>query len=98
MTSTKYNLLSQRLMFPEKFPHEPSSLESKRALLLSMNSSLKEAEVQRNADVSACEAFTRCTCGKGRGKSSFEYKDIDTGKVITPEEYEIRFAKLCSAP
>jgi hypothetical protein len=52
---------------------------------------ITDAEKQRQADMKETEDFTRCRVGKGRGRgAAFEYTDIDTGSVVTSEEYERR--------
>ncbi len=89
--SSSYPLLPNRLMFPEKYIHQPSSIESKRALIYSMEGNLNDSERQKKQDTAMCEEFTRCRVGKGRdSRSSFEYFDIDANVAISDDDYERR--------
>ena len=50
-----------------------------------------DAKTQRQFDSNQSKEFTRCVVGKSKSKTAvFEYTDIDTETVITPEEYEKR--------
>lgn len=52
---------------------------------------ISDAEAQRQFDSNQSKEFTRCVVGKSKSKTAaFEYADIDTETVITPEEYEKR--------
>lgn len=52
---------------------------------------ISDAETQRQFDSNQSKEFTRCVVGKSKSKTAvFEYTDIDTETVITPEEYEKR--------
>lgn len=54
---------------------------------------LNEAEEQRQKETAACENFTRCKSGKGKGKfSSYDYTDIDVKCQVEFAEYEKRYA------
>lgn len=95
LNRTNYKLVPSRSIFPEKFPLPAASLEAKRALLVSLSPMLGEVEAQRQADVAACEWFTRCKVGKGKSRwSSYEYYDIDANKIVTVEEYERRYLRF----
>ena len=87
--TTKYKLLPSRSIYPELFPYPITSIEGKRALLLSLTPMLTEGEGQRQVDVTNCESFTRCKCEKSRkGNSSYEYVDIDTNTSVSSDKYE----------
>jgi hypothetical protein len=89
--STSYQILPSRLLNPSSFAHPASTIEGKKAVLVSLGPSLDESEKQRKADVMSVEAFTRCKVQKSRtSKSSFEYKDIDINLVVSYTEYEKR--------
>lgn len=90
--TTKYKLLPSRSIYPELFPHPITSIEGKRALLLSLTPMLTEGEGQRQVDVTNCESFTRCKCEKSRKvNSSYEYVDIDTNTSVSSDKYEERY-------
>ncbi len=90
--TTKYKLLPSRSIYPKLFPHPITSIEGKRALLLSLTPMLTEGEGQRQVDVSNCESFTRCKCEKSRKiNSSYEYVDIDTNASVSSDKYEERY-------
>lgn len=57
--STNYQLLPSRVLYPENYKNSPSSLVSKKELLLSLGPMLTDGEEKRNKDVIACENFTR---------------------------------------
>lgn len=89
---TGYYIMPGRKLFPHKYEHPASSLNGKKALLLSLGPSLEEAEKQRKLDVAACEDFTRCRVDKSRSlRSSYEYRDIDSNIVISEPDYEKRY-------
>ena len=55
---------------------------------------LVEAEKERQKDTEECEENTRCKVSKGTGRySSYEYTDIDTGRVVSLEEYNRRYLR-----
>jgi hypothetical protein len=86
-----YNLLPLRLLQPEAFQHSPETIESKRALLLSLGPMLDNAEKQRKIDVSYCASLTRCRIESKRTRMSwYQYCDLDSRVVIDPSEYEHR--------
>jgi hypothetical protein len=78
------------LLNPEDFPHSIESTEGKRALIYSLTPMLTEAEEQRKKDTLECEEFTRCKSCKIKGKSSYEYTDIDTFQKVDFDEFEWR--------
>ncbi len=86
----KYKLVSSRVMFPEDFPHPSTSIESKKSLLISLSPMLTEAEDQRKRDTKECEEFTRCRSSRGKGRSNYEYIDIDTSIRVDFAEFERR--------
>ncbi len=87
----EYPLLPKREIYPENYEYSVASLESKKALLLSMQPMLTAAEKQRKIDSDLIEEFTRCKVGKSRARASmFEYLDIDTNLRISGEEYARR--------
>ena len=91
LTGSNYPILSTRLLRPENYLHPPTSLEAKKALLISLSPMLTDAEEQRVKETTACEAFTRCKSGKGKGKySSYEYTDVDVQCKVEFAEYEKR--------
>lgn len=91
MKRTNYRIMPSRSMFPEQFPLPAASIEAKKAILISLSPMLTDAESQRQSDVLACEVYTRCKVGKGRGRySSYEYTDVDVNSVISVKEYEKR--------
>ena len=87
---TNYALITKRLIYPEQFQFSSSSVEGKRALLVSISPSLTEAEKQRSLDSQLCEKITHCKVVKprGRGAGGFEYLDTATGALVEPEQYE----------
>lgn len=88
---TAYPILSRRLLCPNDYQYPSSSLEGKKALLMSLSPMLTEAEEQRKKETSACENFTRCKAGKGKGKfSGYDYIDIDVKSSVDFDEYEKR--------
>mmetsp|Transcript_27252 Transcript_27252/g.46033 ORF Transcript_27252/g.46033 Transcript_27252/m.46033 type:complete len:563 (+) Transcript_27252:125-1813(+) len=94
---TEYPLLPKRQIYPEKYQHSITSLESKKALLLSMQPMLSAAEKQRKIDSEVLEEFTRCKVGKSRARpSTYEYLDFDTNMRISGKEYSRRYL-LCLA-
>jgi hypothetical protein len=90
----KYKLVSSRLMFPENFPHPSTSIESKKSLLISLSPMLTEAEDQRKQDTKECEEYTRCRSSRGKGRSNYEYIDIDTSLRVEFAEFERRSVVL----
>lgn len=88
---TQYPLLPTRQIYPENYQHAITSLESKKALLMSMQPMLSAAEKQRKIDSDLLEKFTRCKVGKSRVRSStYEYLDFDTNLRISGKEYSRR--------
>jgi hypothetical protein len=86
-----YPILPTRQIFPENYKHSITSLESKKALLMSMQPMLSAAEKQRKIDSELLENFTRCKVGKNRARSStYEYLDFDTNLRISGKEYSRR--------
>ena len=72
------------------FPAE--TIESKRAVLMSLGPMLDEAEKQRKIDVAQCEDMTRCRIESKRTRASwYQYSDVDSSTVIDPSEYEERY-------
>jgi hypothetical protein len=91
LADTNYPILSTRTLAPERYLFPASSLEAKKALLLSLAPMLTDAEEQRVKETNACELFTRCKSGKGRGRfASYDYADIDINRSIEFEDYERR--------
>lgn len=89
---TNYILLPARMREPDSFVHPASSLESKKAVLLSLSPMLTDAERQRKGDSIEVETFTRCRVDKGRDRSSYyDYIDIDTNLIVDPIEYQRRY-------
>ena len=89
---SNYRLLSTRLIHPELFEFPSSTLEAKKALLLSLSPMLKEAEEQKKKDSAACESFTRCKSIKGKGSYGvYEYIDIDTQLRVEFSDFERRY-------
>ncbi len=86
----KYKLISSRLMFPEQYPHPSTSIESKKSLLISLSPMLTEAEDQRKQDTKECEEFTRCRSSRGKGRSNYEYIDLDLSIRVEFAEFERR--------
>ncbi len=90
LVKSNYRLIPLRMMNPENYTHPPKSMESKKALLLSLSPMLAEAEKQQKSDVAACQKFTGCSSNKGKGRhSSYEYRDLNS-TIVEPEEYEIK--------
>lgn len=90
--SSNYRILPTRMLRPDLYDHPSSSLEGKKKLLLSLSPMLTDNEAQRKADISACEEFTRCRSGKGKGRlCNYEYTDLDTNVTIDHAEFERRF-------
>lgn len=85
-----YKIVTSRLMFPGEFLHPPTSMEAKKSLVISLSPMLTEAEEQRKKDTSALEEFTRCRSAKGRGRSNYEYIDIDTSTRVDFPDFERR--------
>ena len=82
-------------MYPALYQHHPSTIESKKELLISLSSMLTNAETQRKIDTNLCEQFTRCKSTKGKGRySCYEYTDIDTQLVVDFDEFERRYQLL----
>jgi hypothetical protein len=89
--TTNYKLLPSRIVYPENYVNSPSSLASKKELLISLGPMLTDGEEQRNKDVTTCEDYTRCKIEKVKTKSStYEYFDMDIQSIIPPVEYEKR--------
>lgn len=89
---TQYKIIPSRVLQPLDYNYPINSLESKKALLLSMTPYIGEAETQRRHDANEVETFTRCKVGKEKNKSSnYEYTDIDTKMIISPQEYKHRY-------
>lgn len=87
-----YPLLPTRQIFPENYQYSITSLESKKALLMSMQPMLSAAEKQKRVDSDELEKFTRCKVGKSRVRSStYEYLDFDTNMRISGKEYSRRY-------
>ncbi len=91
LSGSTYPILSTRLLRPENYLYPSSSLEGKKSLLMSLTPMLSDAEEQRKKETSACENFTRCTSGKGKGKySCYVYTDKDVKCPVDFPEYEKR--------
>jgi len=79
------------MLFPDLFEFSPESIQGKKALVLSLQPMLEEAESERKRDLRDCENFTRCSIGKSKGRfSSFEYTDIDTKQKVDVDEFKKR--------
>jgi hypothetical protein len=89
-TISKYPLNSSSVLYPEQFPHPKGSIDAKRSVLISLSPMLTQAEEQRKKDTKDCEEFTRCRSTKGKGRSSYEYIDLDTTFKVDFEEFERR--------
>lgn len=87
---TCYPMMAMRILAPELFHHAVGTVEAKKSLLLSLSPMLNDAEEQRKKDNARCEEATRCRHVKGKGRASYEYIDIDTGRVIDFCDYEKR--------
>lgn len=79
------------MLSPEQFTLPPTSIEAKKSLILSLAPMLTAAEEHRKKETQECEDFTRCKSAKGRGRSSYEYTDVDTAQVVSYEEFETRY-------
>lgn len=88
---SEYKLVASRLLNPEQYTLPPASMEAKKSLIMSLAPMLTAAEEQRKREAQECEDFTRCKSAKGRGKSNYEYTDVDTAKIVTYEEFESRY-------
>ena len=88
--TTSYRLMSARLISPEKFHHPIGSEENRKEIFLSLTPMLNAAETQRKIDAEECEKFTRCRCNRTKGKTSYQYIDIDTTEIVDYKEYEKR--------
>jgi len=92
LSGSSYPILSTRLLRPENYLYPSSSLEGKKSLLLSLSPMLSDAEEQRQKETSACESFTRCSSGKGKGKyACYVYTDVDVKCQVDFPEYEKRY-------
>ena len=92
LANTNYRLLSTRLVHPELYEFPKSSVEAKKALLLSLSPMLKDADEQKKKDSAACEAFTRCKSMKGKGSYGiYEYIDVDIHLRVDFPEFEKRY-------
>mmetsp|Transcript_2055 Transcript_2055/g.3236 ORF Transcript_2055/g.3236 Transcript_2055/m.3236 type:complete len:663 (-) Transcript_2055:166-2154(-) len=92
LVNTNYRLLSTRLVHPELYEFPKSSVEAKKALLLSLSPMLKDADEQKKKDSAACEAFTRCRSIKGKGSYGiYEYIDVDIQLRVDFPEFEKRY-------
>lgn len=90
--NTAYKILPSRTLFPEKYSNPPESVESKKSLLLSLSTMLSDSEKQRQYDSKLNENFTKCRVSKNKSKNAYyEYTDVNTGMVVTSEEYEKRY-------
>ena len=88
-----YPLFSNQILNSDKYQHKSSTLEGKRALLVSLAPMLTEAEKQRQADGAECERATCCKSVKLRGKgcgSIYEYYDISSNVKVPHHEFERR--------
>lgn len=91
LAGSTYPILSRRLLCPNDYLYPSSSLEGKKALLMSLSPMLSEADEQRQKETAACENFTRCKSGKGKGRfSCYDYTDIDVKCQVDFAEYEKR--------
>jgi hypothetical protein len=92
LKETQYPVLPARVLSPTSFNFPPNSLESKKALLISMTPMLTEGENQRKFETKECEEFTRCRVEKSKLRaSSYEYIDLDTNSRISGDDYTQRF-------
>ncbi len=81
-------------MYPENYAHPASTLEGKKALLLSISPQLLDSENNRKKEAEYCQGFTRCRVGKNIKNQCIEYTDIDLESVIEESEYERRYLLL----
>ena len=97
LRTSNYKILPSRMLRPELFDHPAHSLEGKKKLLLSLSPMLTDNETQRKADITACEEFTRCKSGKGKGRlANYEYIDMDTNQALDHAEFERRLVCIPS--
>ena len=92
-TNSTYPLFSNQILHPEQYQHKSSTLDGKRALLVSLAPMLTEAEKQRQADGAACELATQCKSVKVKSRGSgglYEYYDIATHVKVPHQEFEKR--------
>ena len=88
----KYPLIPSRWVYPDAFPFSVNSIESKRAILMSLSPMLTGSDKQKQSDTKSCEEYTRCKVCKGNSRSSpYDYHDIDIDIKIDPSEYERRY-------
>lgn len=91
MGNTKYQIMPTRSLYPHLFPYPSSTIESKKAVLLSIAPTLDESEKQQKMDNASAEEFTRCKAEKSKtSRSSFEYRDFDIDVIVSTAEYEKR--------
>lgn len=80
------------MLKPDSFQHPSETIESKKAVLISLGPMLDIAEKQRKLDVSKCEEITRCRIESKKTRASwYQYSDLDSRVVIDPSEYEMRW-------
>ena len=92
LTGSSYPILSRRLLCPNDYLYPSSTIEAKKALLLSLSPMLTTSEEERKKETAACENFTRCKSGKGKGRSAcYDYTDIDIKCQVDFAEYEKRY-------
>ncbi len=93
LSSTNYIVIPTRRMKPEMYEFSASSMDGKKALLMSLSPMLSENETQRKIDINACESYTRCRSAKGKGRFSvYEYMDLDNGIKVNYDEFERRYS------
>lgn len=93
LDETGYHIMPNRIIDPSQYSHPSHTVESKKALLVSLGPMLTKAEGDRKQVLQACEAFTRCKVAKVKGnrEMSFSYRDIDNACEVSHEEYEMRY-------
>jgi hypothetical protein len=91
LAGSSYPILSRRLLCPNDYLYPSSTIEGKKALLMSLSPMLSEADTERQKEAAACESFTRCKSGKGKSKfAGYDYTDIDVKCQVDFAEYEKR--------
>lgn len=93
LEETGYHILPNRTIDPTQYSYPSHSIESKKAVLLSLGPMLTKADGDRKQEVQACENFTRCKVMKVKGnrEMAFSYTDLDSDCGVSHEEYEMRY-------
>ena len=91
LSRCQYRLVPHRFTHTDKYEHPVGSKEANKALLISLQPQIAEAERQRKNEEELCIKFTKCNAVKSKsGRKSYEYIEMNAKKALPYKEFEER--------